>query len=101
MTTTLQIGTFPFLTTGPEASIEVIANPQELQVPDGYQVIRFNNTGVCQFIQSTGRRFNKRGYSCPTFDRYEVDIVVIDGEIWGVPGRRITGTLAAYPGTVM
>jgi hypothetical protein len=100
-TTQVRPGAYLFFTTGQRADVRVIDTPQELLPGDGQQVIEFPSTGVRQFIQATGRAVSQGYDRCPTFNRYEVLTVVIDGAIWGVPGPRITGTLGAFPGSVL
>lgn len=53
--------------------------------------------GTFTFARPTGRTRNFWGIACPTFERFEVETVVIDGAIWGVPGDRIPGTFATRP----
>jgi hypothetical protein len=100
-TSTVRTNSFLFFTTGNRADVLVIDTPQELIAPDGVQVVRYANTGARQFIRPTGRSVTRQGFRCPTFDRFEVDTVVRDGAIWGVPGKRIAGTVAAFPGCIV
>jgi hypothetical protein len=79
--------------------IGTIVTEQSLRCPDGVFVI---NTGTADqpwftFGMLTGRTRQRWGMAMPTIARFECDTVVIDGAIWGVPGKRIDGTFLIRP----
>ena len=64
---------------------------------EGEFLARFPNTGctfICVWTGRTRRFFNDRVVA-PTFDRFEIDTVVLDrgngDALWGVKGAKMTG----------
>jgi hypothetical protein len=77
-----------------------VAHDTAIILADNEVLIRYYNTGY-QFIgRYTGRTRRYWGVDCPTLARYDIDTVVRDGAIWGVPGAHVPGTWAIRPEAV-
>lgn len=82
-----------------------------LDMPAGYVAIDMRSWAddpfyICARLTGRTRRFWKSTYytglACPTLDTFDIDTVVIDGAIWGVPGLlRDGGTWAVRPEQVL
>ena len=76
-----------------QASLGVIGNPQDLDVPNDMFTVATYGTGCRYYARFTGRTINKWHDSCPTIELFRVDTVArADGSVWGQVGDRVRGT---------
>lgn len=64
---------------------------------DDELVVETTRTGVRYIVTPTGRTRRFYGVECPTFARYDIDTVVIDGALMGVKGDLAAWTIATRP----
>lgn len=88
---TVRIGQTVWSSENPNRTAEV-ATDQAVILAEGEFLMRFHNTGYQCIGRFTGRtRQFFGGIACRTFDRYDIETVVIDGAIWGVSGAKLDG----------
>ena len=78
-----------------------VVHDDAIVLDEGEFLARFHNTGYTFICKWTGRTrvfFGSRtrwGITCPTFDRFEIDTVVMDrgngDALWGVKGAKLPG----------
>jgi hypothetical protein len=95
---TVKVGAITVAANDHTRHLNVIETPQELQPTEGIGMFVLQSyNGYRSFGLLTGRTTQRWGMVVPTIERYHVDTVVIDGAIWGVPGKRIAGTYVTRP----
>jgi hypothetical protein len=102
---TLRLGSILVSANDHTVDRNVITTPTEL-LPDPGMFVMVSYNSYRTFGKLTGRTTQRWGMRVPTIERYEVETVVItedDGTpaIYGIPGKRIAGTMVTRPENVV